>query len=134
MIAATRRPDALLVVDPSNRALLGQEAADAVDVDAAVLVAVDEDREGANVAHRVDRSDERHGRHDDLVARPHAGEDQRDVKRRCPAVAGDGVSHADVVGQSALEPPMYSPFDETHPLRRQSVTYSSSRPCKDGFD
>ena len=27
---------------------------------------------------------------------------------------------------------MYSPFEETHPLPRQSATYSSSRPCRTG--
>ena len=82
MIAATRRPVSTVDGHPVNRgALLRKEATDTVDVDAAVLVAVDEHGEGARVAHRVHGRDERHGRHDDFVVRPHARENEGDVKR-----------------------------------------------------
>ena len=84
-------------------ALLCQKAPHRPDVDVAVLVAVDEDRPGADVAHRVDRGDEGDGRHDDLVVGLDAAQFEADVQRRGAAVAGHRVLHPHVLGQGFLE-------------------------------
>ena len=48
---------------------------------------------------------EGHGRHDDLVAGPHADGLQREVQRRGGGIDGHGVSGADVLGEVFLEHP-----------------------------
>ena len=66
--------------DPvTHDALLRQEAPHALDVHVGVLVAVDEDRPGMQVANRVGRGDERHRGNDDLVVGLDAGQQERNV-------------------------------------------------------
>ena len=89
--------------DPvADDALLGEEAPHALDVHVAVLIAVDEDRPGAHVADRVDRGDERHRGHDDLVVGLDAGQHERDVDGRGARIAGDDVLDAEVGRQHLL--------------------------------
>jgi hypothetical protein len=64
---------------------------------------VGQHRRCAAVAHRRGGGDERHRRHDDLVARPDAGGQVREVKRRGAARQRDRVRHAQHFRKRRLE-------------------------------
>ena len=68
-----------------------------------VLFHVDEDRPRADVEHDVCRGAERQCGHDHLVTRPDAQRQERQVQRRRARIRGDGVLHANVLRDRALE-------------------------------
>ena len=68
------------------------------------FVAVDEDRSGTHVLHRVGSGDERERRDDDVVSRPDVVQDQRQVERGGPARQGGGGPHVGERRELLLEP------------------------------
>ena len=91
--------------DAHRLGALGQAALDVGGVDAEVVRAEDvgEHRLGAAVAGGGRGGDERDRRHDDLVARPDAGGQHREVQGGGAAREGDRVGDAEMLGELALE-------------------------------
>ena len=76
---------------------------------------VDEDGRRARVPHRVGRGDEGEAGDDDLVAGADVEHEHREVDRRRPRRAGDGVAGPDEGGERLLEP------GDERPDRRDEV-------------
>ena len=94
-------------------------------------LAVDQHDPGAAVADHVHRRDEREVRHPDLVARPDAGGDQREVECCGPGDGGDGVVRPDGLGQCGLEGRQVGPEHEVAvpdgPRRGLGLVFSHRR-------